>query len=198
VSPDPFQQLSRCLAERPDLWPDVREDVRRTFSELAPNWDSRLRPDHLAPLEAALDRVGQVIRALDLGTGTGAAARLVAERFPAATVVALDLTEEMIREAVGRRTARIRCLVGDGSALPFGESAFDLVTAVNVFVFWDEVTRVLAPMGSLAIEYSSAESTPIYVPVQDVERHLSRAGPYDFEEARVGRGIWLLARKRPG
>jgi hypothetical protein len=62
-------------------------------------------------------------------------------------------------------------------------------------VFWDEVTRVLAPGGAIAIEYSLGEATPIYLPIADATRHLSRAGSYVFEDGRAGRGIWILARK---
>ena len=193
---DSFPELTRRLAERPDLWSNVREGVRVSFAGMAADWESRLRPDHLAPLEAVLARVGRATRVLDLGTGTGLGARMAAERFPGTLVVGLDLAEEMIREAVARKTnGGIRYVVGDGSALPFADGAFDLVTAVNVFVFWEEVTRILAPGGVLAIEYSSGEETPINLPVPDVKRHLSGAGPYAFEDGRAGRGIWVLARK---
>jgi SAM-dependent methyltransferase len=195
--PEAFQDLTRRLAEQPDAWPEVREGVRRSFDGMARDWESIVRPDHIAPLEAALDRVEHVTRALDLGTGTGLGARSIAERFTDAWVAGIDLAEEMVREAVGRTAeGRIRYLVGDGSALPFANGVFDLITAVNVFVFWEEVTRVLAPGGTLAIEYSSGEETPIYLPVPDVKRHLSVAGSYAFEDGRAGRGIWLLARKR--
>lgn len=196
---DSLQELSRRLAEWPELWPNVREGIQQSFAGLAADWESRQRPDHLVPLKAALDRVEGAGRALDLGTGTGLAARFVANRFPDTPVVGLDLAEEMVRVAVARdRQGRIRYLVGDGSALPFGDGVFDLVTAVNVFVFWREVTRVLAPGGVLGIEYSGGEATPIYVPVPDVKRHLSDAGSYVFEDGRAGSGIWILAQKMAG
>lgn len=192
----PLQELSRRLAQQPDLWPAVRDGVRATFAGMARDWEARLGADHLAPLEAALDRVGRASRALDLGTGTGLAARLVADRFPGAAVVGLDLAEEMVREAVVRsQGSRIGYLAGDGSALPFSDDAFDLITAVNVFVFWGEATRALRDGGALAIAYSNGEHTPIFVPVADVRRHLSAAGPFEIDDGRTGRGIWILARR---
>jgi SAM-dependent methyltransferase len=188
--------LTRLLADRPDLWPRVREGLRLSWNRIAANWESHLRPDHLAPLEAALNGVSRPVRALDLGTGTGRAARLVAARFPGALVEGVDLAEEMVREAIAQGTeGRIGYLVADGSALPFAAGAFDLITAVNVFLFWDEVTRILTPDGALAIEYSLGEATPIYLPVEDVKRHLTRAGRYRFEDGSAGRGTWILARK---
>jgi SAM-dependent methyltransferase len=189
-------ELTRRLAERPELWPQVRESLRHSWNRIAPNWELHLRPDHVAPLEAALDRVTDVTRALDLGTGTGRAARLIETSFPGALVAGLDLAEEMIREAAGQDPNHdVSYLAADGAAIPFADGVFDLITAVNVFIFWDETTRVLAPGGALAIEYSLGESTPIYLPPEDVKRHLAAAGAYEFADGRAGRGIWLLARK---
>jgi hypothetical protein len=102
----------------------------------------------------------------------------------------------MIGQAVAQNPSQtVRYVTADGAAIPFANGFFDLITAVNVFIFWEETTRVLAPGGALAIEYSLAESTPIYLPGDVVERHLSRAGTYRFEHGRAGRGTWILARK---
>ncbi len=191
-------ELTQRLAERPELWPKVREDLKASWNRIAPGWEAHLRPDHLAPLEAAIDNVTEPTRALDLGTGTGRGARLMADRFPSALIVGCDLAVEMVHEAAQISPGgRIRYLVADGAALPFDGATFDLIAAVNVFLFWGEVTRVLAPGGALAIEYSLGEETPIYLPAPDVKRHLSAAGRYEFEEGRAGRGTWILARKAP-
>ena len=57
-------------------------------------------PDAFAPLEAALATVdGPVEAALDVGTGTGSAALLIAERFPEASVVGVDIAPEMVERA---------------------------------------------------------------------------------------------------
>ena len=190
-----FPELTRRLAERPGLWSNVREDVRRTFAEIAHEWETLQSPGHLVPLGTALARVEGATRALDLGTGTGLAARLVANRFPGVPVVGLDIVEEMVRQALARDGA-VRYLVGDGSGLPFADGTFDLITAVNVFLFWDEVTRVLARRGALAVEYTRGEETPINLPAAEVKRHLSAVGSFDFEDGRAGEGVWILARKR--
>jgi trans-aconitate methyltransferase len=194
----PLPELTRRLAEQPALWPKVRESLRQSWNRIAPQWEAHLRPDHLAPLEAALERVHRCRRALDLGTGTGRGARLLRKRFPDALVVGVDLAEEMVKEAANQGgKPHIRYVAADGATLPFVDGAFELITAVNVFIFWEEVTRLLMPGGAIAVEYSLGEATPIYLPVADVQRHLSGVGEYEFENGRAGRGIWILARKRP-
>ena len=84
----------------PRLWPLVRPLVRKQFDVLAPVWDTMRSPDAFAPVEAALATLdGPVETALDVGTGTGSAALLIAERFPEARVVGVDIAPEMVERA---------------------------------------------------------------------------------------------------
>src|SRR4051794_26144920 len=138
----------------PRLWGLLRGLTRRQFDAIAPKWNTMRMPDSLAPFEAALDSVETPPRrALDLGTGTGAGARAVAERFPDAEVVGADLSERMLAEA--RRglppelESRVRFEAADASSLPYGDASFDLVTLANMIPFFDELARVVAPGGSL-------------------------------------------------
>lgn len=62
---------------------------------------------------------------LDLASGTGDFSRLVLERRPRARVVALDLTEPMLRLALGRGVPSAVC--GTTAALPFPDATFDCV-----------------------------------------------------------------------
>jgi SAM-dependent methyltransferase len=193
---DSFPHLTRRLAEHPDEWERVRGRVRSEFDSLAGRWETMIGSHHLVAIETALHRVPTADRVLDLGTGTGLAARLVARRYPAARIVGLDLSESMLRAAAGAGgPAKIAYVVGDGATLPYSDASFDMITALNVFIFWDEVTRVLAPGGSLVIAYSSGENTPINLPVADVERHLATAGPYSFEDGWTDPGTWVVAHK---
>src|SRR5207344_1743588 len=77
---------TNAVVVRPALWPLFRGPLRKQFDHLASTWEGRLGPEALAPLVAALERVGAAKRVLDLGTGTGKAARLAAGRFPDADV----------------------------------------------------------------------------------------------------------------
>ena len=105
--------------------------MRRMFWAIAPRYDfvTRLfsfgmdrRWKATAVRNAALPRNATV---LDLACGTGDFALLVPGCFPGATVVALDLTEEMLRRA--RRRGVKAVVAGNALFLPFADHAFDAV-----------------------------------------------------------------------
>lgn len=183
----------------PRLWPLVRPLIRKQFDLLAPVWDSMRSPDAFAPLEAALATVdGPVETALDVGTGTGAAALAIAERFPAARVVGVDIAPEMVEQA--RQKARDRenlsFEVGDASALPYDDASFDLVTAANMIPFFDELARVVRPGATLVVAFSLGPETPIYVASERMREELGTRGFSEFAEIRAARGSAFVARKR--
>ena len=93
--------LNRLVVRAPWAWPLVRGPMRRFFDQRAPGWDERTTAGsvgHLAPLAAALLHVKPAPeRALEIGTGTGEGALLIAREFPQARVRGVDLSEEMIR-----------------------------------------------------------------------------------------------------
>ena len=186
----------------PWLWRVLRGVTRRQFDAIAPKWNTMRMPDSLAPFEAGVAAVETAPRrALDLGTGTGAGARAVAERFPEAEVVGADLSERMLDEA--RRSLpdelvpRVRYEAADASALPYEDASFDLVTLANMIPFFDDLARVVAPGGSIVFAYSGGAGTPIYVPPERLRAELARRGFTDFAEFQAGRGTSFLAR-RPG
>jgi ubiquinone/menaquinone biosynthesis C-methylase UbiE len=195
-----FARFATNVAVRfPRLWPVVRPLMRKQFDLLAPVWDTMRSPDAFAPLEAALGTVdGPVEAALDVGTGTGAAAVAIAERFPAARIVGVDIAPEMVeraRQKVNTR-ANLSFDVGDASALPYDDAAFDLVTAANMIPFFDELARVLRPGGTLVLAFSLGPQTPIYVPSDRMRKQLAARGFTDFADIEAGRGTALVARKR--
>jgi SAM-dependent methyltransferase len=196
-----FARLAtNAVVRRPGLWRLFRGPLRRQFDRLAPQWDEIIQTDHLAALELALERVEPPPRrALDLGTGTGAAALVVARRFPAAEVVGIDLADSMIAEARRKTGAeladRIGFQVGDAAALPFEDGAFDLVTHANMIPFFDELARVVAPGGYVVFGFSGGSETPIYVDPGRLRGELERRGFTHFAELEAGRGTSFLARK---
>ena len=189
--------VTDIVVRRPMLWRLFRRPLRSQFDKLAPVWDTMRGPDTLAPAEAALDRIeSQPARVLDLGTGTGAVARLVAARFPEAEVVGADLSAQMIDQA--RRltdSPRVTYQVADAQKLPFADGSFDLVTLGNMIPFFDELARVVSPGGHVLIAYSAGPETPIYVPTERLRTELGRRGFADFAELSAGRGSALLAVK---
>jgi SAM-dependent methyltransferase len=200
-----FARLAtRAVVARPGLWPLFRGPLRAQFDRLAPVWDTRRGPEALAPLEVALARLERPPRqALDIGTGTGKAARLVAERFPTAEVTGVDLSPAMVREARALLPAelagRVRFEVGDAAALPFPDGAFDLVVLLNMIPFTVELARITAPGGTLVVASFAGPSTPIYTPFETLRALLGPLGFDGFEELVAGEGDALLARRgNPG
>jgi SAM-dependent methyltransferase len=191
-----------AVVRRPALWRLFRGPLRRQFDQLAPQWDTIRSAGHLDPVEAALGTVAPPRRALDLGTGTGAAAFAVARRFPEAEVVGVDLAERMIGEA--RRmtppdlAGRVRFETGDAAALDLEDGSFDLVTLANMIPFFDELARVVAPGGTVVFGFSGGAGTPIYVAPERLRAELGRRGFAEFAEFAEGAGTALLARKRVG
>jgi SAM-dependent methyltransferase len=196
-----FARLTtNAVVGRPWLWRVFRAPMRRQFDAIAPRWETMRMPDTFAPFEAALSAVEPAPqRILDLGTGTGAGARLLASRFPDAEIVGADLAERMLDEA--RRAtptelgSRVRYDVADASHLPYEDGSFDLVTHANMIPFFDELALVLAPGGAALFAYSSGAGTPIYVPPERLRDELERRGFTDFAEFEAGRGNAFLARK---
>lgn len=200
-----FARLAtNAVVARPRLWKLFRRPLRAQFDRLAPSWHGRLGPEALAALALALERLDRPPRSvLDLGTGTGKAARLVAERFPEAEVVGVDLAPAMVAEA-GRLlpdelAGRVRFEVADAAELPYGDAAFDLVVLLNMIPFFAELARVTEPGGALVVSFASGPDTPIWTPPGTLRSGLGAAGFQRFEDLTAGPATALLARRRqPG
>jgi SAM-dependent methyltransferase len=197
-----FARLATNLVMRnPRLWSVLRGPMRFQFDRLAPRWDAMRTGLAYVPYEAALEQVDPPPqRALDLGTGTGGAAFVIAKRFPDTEVVGVDLAEQMIEQA--RRNLpealrdRVRFEVADASKLPYGDGSFDLVGLSNMIPFFDELDRVVAPGGFLIVAFSGGAQTPIYVPPERLRTELDRRGFTDFAEISTDPGTAMLARKQ--
>ncbi len=203
-----LEQLGRKFARfttnqvvrRPRLWPLFRWLTRSQFNRVAPRWDEMRSPEAFASLEAALDALHlSPKRALDLGTGTGRAAFLLARRYPEAEVVGVDLAADMLAEA--RRLTppeladRVRFEEADAERLPYADGSFDLVSLANMIPFFQELGRITAPGGAVVFSFSGGSETPIYVPPEVLRGRLGEHGFAEFAEFAVGNGTALSARK---
>jgi demethylmenaquinone methyltransferase / 2-methoxy-6-polyprenyl-1,4-benzoquinol methylase len=111
----------------------------------------------------ALDRVAGPGRVLDLATGTGDLALLVARSHPTVRVDGLDPSERMLDEARAKiRGAgladRVALVTGDAESLPYPDATFDGVTiAFGIRNVPDrarglrEMRRVTRPGGRVAV-----------------------------------------------
>ena len=139
------RMLNRLIVRAPWAWPLFRGPMRRFFDRSAPGWDGRTGAgsvEHLAPLATALLHVKPAPeRALEVGTGTGAGALLVAREFPQASVRGVDISEEMIRAASAKvgldPDGRVAFRVADASDLPYDDESFDLVAHLNPMRQWE-------------------------------------------------------------
>ena len=156
-----------------------KEQVQKMFDNIAPSYDLL---NHL--LSAGIDklwrrRVINMIRhrphghILDLATGTGDLA-IAAAALPGTKITAVDLSAEMLKfqqKKLEKKNLQeqITLLQGDGEALPFADSTFDVVMiAFGVRNFEDlpkglaEMHRVLKKDGLVVIlEFSKPRTFPV-------------------------------------
>jgi malonyl-CoA O-methyltransferase len=138
-----------------DALPEKRA-ARRAFDRAA-SFDSAcfIHDEARARLDARLDlvRLAPAV-AVDHGCAMGRGAELLAARYPAATVLAVDSSLPMLEAAAGR-VPTARRVLGDAEALPLRAASADLVLA-NLVLPWcrpdrlfAEAARVLTDGGAL-------------------------------------------------
>lgn len=196
IAPKLARLTTNVVTRVPFLWRVFRGPLTQRFDALSADWETkRLSPEHLVAFNAALDRIETPpARILELGTGTGAGARAMSARWPEAEVLGIDVSEGMLAEARARASSEHqRYEHGDASALTAAAGAFDLVAMVNMIPFYDEIARVTAPGGQVAIAFSRGPTTPIWVPLDRVRRELARRGFSQIAEIDAPPGVALLA-----
>jgi SAM-dependent methyltransferase len=191
--------VTNVVVRLPWLWPLFRRPLTAMFDRIAPSWAAIRAHDAMEPLVAALGRLPEPPRrVLDVGTGTGMAAIVIARRFPEAEVLGVDVAERMIDEA--RRLAspdvagRVRFEVADAARMPAAD-LYDLVVLANMIPFFDELARLVTPGGRVVFTFSRGPETPIYVPTDRLRGELEQRGFDGFEELQAGSGTAVIARR---
>ena len=186
-----MRKVTRQVAFEPGGWtPERLGKVLALFDDLAPEWHTRDHPYRNQPLVDAFDRGGPIASGvcLELGSGTGIATPLLVERF--SLVAAVELSAEMLKLAPSGIGVRVR---GDGSQLPLRDHSVDAAVLVNMFLFPDEMDRVLKPDGALVWVNTSGDRTPIYLPADDVDAALP--GEWTGIASDAGWGTWAVLRR---
>lgn len=198
--------LNGAVSRAPWLWPVLKHPMRRFFDRSAEGWDERTgagSAEHLAALAAALLHVSPAPeRALDIGTGTGVAALLVAREFPRASVRGVDVSEEMIARARAKvggvgldPEGRIAFKVADAARLPWPDESFDLVVQLNMPPFFAEVARVLRPGGFVVCAASWGAATPFFTPEPVLVRGFTRRGLTEHATGGAGPGTYWVGQR---
>ncbi|GAA0658721.1 hypothetical protein GCM10010193_06820 [Kitasatospora atroaurantiaca] len=108
--------------------------------------------------------------------------------FP--TVVSVDLSEQMLRQAAGRSPTRIQA---DASHLPLANASVAAVAAVDMLLFPAETARVLRPDGVLPWINQLAADGPLHLPAAAVAGALP--GTWEGIESEAGWGTWVVLRR---
>ncbi len=183
-------QLTREIAMNPGAWtPDRLSQMVGFFDSLASTWAERDNPERHDALGDALARGGPFPGGvcLEVGAGTGNVTGDLQAVFD--HVVSFDLSRAMLSLA----SPRGRQIQADASILPVRSSSVAAVALVNMFLFPNEVARVLKADGVLLWVSTSGDATPIYLPPADVLKALP--GEWSGMSAQAGWGTWLTARR---
>jgi len=153
-------------------------------------------------------RLPRNARVLDVGAGTGEFSARVAEAWPGAQVLGVELlpaSVQLAREKHAAFAPRLEFTVGDAFALELPDNSFDLVanrhmvqSVPHVDRIFAELVRVTKPGGRvhvLAEDYTMLHMMSGPLDPDD----LWRKGPVEFSErtgtdSRIGRRAWTLLR----
>jgi SAM-dependent methyltransferase len=207
--PRPGQQVFRKKFLPPVYERFWRPMVSRYFVGLT---GPRAKKERLMTMEMLEISSGD--RVIDIGCGPGNYSRSLAIASGEGLVVGVDASEAMVVAAVKRGgSANLSYLRADACALPFRDGTFDVACSVGVihmiddpFAALDEMVRVLAPGGRLAILAScAAEGRPrrtlggaTIFSREDLTGALRERGLGDIEQQIIRRGQLVSARQPEG
>lgn len=157
--------LDRLWPRRPPVRTADSATIREFFNQAAA--DEEHYPSTIDPrilhVKIVLEHLGDLNgkRVADVGCGKGRFARIVKEKNPGASVVALDLAEAMLKPI----PAEIKRVAASMTALPLATEAFDgayatesLEHAVDIPAAVSELARIVKPGGRIVIIDKNAEA----------------------------------------
>jgi ubiquinone/menaquinone biosynthesis C-methylase UbiE len=144
----------------PDSTDEMVDHLVDFFDRIAPVYDTWAGGQHARVAARLVDLAAPAKRehVLDVGTGTGLVAHLVAPRVSPGMVIGIDLSDNMMSIARVRKTKNVQFLGMAAEHLVFRPHTFDLVTMGESLAYFAdpntalaEANRVLRPGGRLAV-----------------------------------------------
>src|SRR5262249_1470304 len=129
--------------------------------------------------------------------GTGAAAFALADRYPDAEVVGIDVSAKMVAQAhakIANLNGRVQFRVADIAGFDDDEG-FDLITMLNMPPFFDRVVALLRPGGVVLSASSYGPRTPFFAPPGVLKHGFERRGLRTLAAQQAGLGTYCLARR---
>ena len=185
----------------PDSSDEMIDHLVDFFDRIAPVYDGWAGGQHARVaarlVELAAPRKDE--QALDVGTGTGLVAHLVAPKVLPGTVFGIDLSERMLSIARSKKGKNLQFLGMAAEDLVFRPETFDLVTMGEALAYFadptsalQEAARVLRAGGRLAL---SCQRRSLSTRAQDLffqglaplaRRHYLSLPRYSSERSRFG------------
>jgi ubiquinone/menaquinone biosynthesis C-methylase UbiE len=185
----------------PDASDEMTDHLVDFFDQIAPVYDHWAGGQH-ARVAARLVELAAPKRgdhALDVGTGTGLVAHLVAAKVGPGSVIGIDLSDRMLSIARSKKGKNLQFLGMAAERLVFKPETFDLVTMGESLAYLADPTdalaeshRVLRSGGTLAV---SCQRRSLSTRAQDLffqglaplaRRHYLSLPRYSSERARLG------------
>jgi len=185
----------------PDTSDEMVDHVVDFFDRIAPSYDSWAGGQHervaARLVDVAVPKKGEHV--LDVGTGTGLVAHLVAPRVSPGSVIGIDLSDQMLALARSKMAKNVQFLGMAAERLVFKPETFDLVTMGDALPYLADPTdglaeahRVLRTGGRLAV---SCQRRSLSTRAQDLffqglaplaRRHYLSLPRFSSERSRFG------------
>jgi len=185
----------------PDASDEMTDHLVDFFDQIASDYDTWAGGQHARVaarlVELAAPKKGEHV--LDVATGTGLVAHLVATKVSPGSVIGIDLSDRMLSIARAKKSKNTQFLGMAAERLVFRPETFDLVTMGEALAYLSDPTdalaeahRVLRPGGRIAV---SCQRRSLSTRAQDLffqglaplaRRHYLSLPRYSSERARFG------------